>query len=269
MLETQIITQLTPEQEALILVYRRKWQKIALSTARINCQKAAEVVKAVYAAIGLSKLDVLFFNQLEFQAIATFKVSPNPGEILAEIARKLIQQWEPLTRQLAPSVFQTIETKLIFDDSSELKKQQWLSSESLWCQIWREWLYFVSHKLWDERLFQLWQPLIEQLENFNIFAFWNQLAEFGSYFDYCISVLNCKYDRDRWNLYQSVVHDCGWIFPFPDFCIVGDRPLKLSVDNSLCLHAEGEPAIQFSDGFSVYVNRGVRLAEEYGKLHPR
>ena len=231
-------------------------------------QKAAEVVKGIYAAIGLSEPDVLFFDQIEFQAIATFKTSPKPGEILAEIDRKLTQQWEPLTRQLAPSVFQKIESKLIFDDSSELKKQQWLSSESLWCQIWREWLHYVSHKLWDERLFHRWHPLLAQLENFNIFAFRFELAEFGSYFDYCISVLNCEYDRDRWNLYQSVVHDCGWIFPFPDFCIVGDRPSKLSVDHSLHLHAEREPAIQFSDGFSVCVHHGVRLAEEYGKLHP-
>ena len=47
---SQQITKLTPEQEALIPVYR-EWRAIALSTERIDREKAAEAVKAAYAAI--------------------------------------------------------------------------------------------------------------------------------------------------------------------------------------------------------------------------
>ena len=42
------IDKLTPEQEALIPVYRQKWKAIALSTEPIDRQKAAEVVKTAY-----------------------------------------------------------------------------------------------------------------------------------------------------------------------------------------------------------------------------
>ncbi|WP_375471116.1 hypothetical protein [uncultured Nostoc sp.] len=38
-----LIEKLTPEQEALIPVYREKWQKIALLTERIDREKAAEL----------------------------------------------------------------------------------------------------------------------------------------------------------------------------------------------------------------------------------
>ena len=47
-----LIEKLTPEQEALIPVYRQKWRAIALSTERIDREKAAEVVKAAYVFVG-------------------------------------------------------------------------------------------------------------------------------------------------------------------------------------------------------------------------
>ncbi|HEY9847999.1 MAG TPA: hypothetical protein V6D28_00960 [Leptolyngbyaceae cyanobacterium] len=47
-----------------------------------------------------------------------------------------------------------------------------------------------------------------------------------------------------------------------------DRPRILSFDNQNRLHAEGSPAIQYADGFSVYAYHGVSLPEKYGKLAP-
>jgi hypothetical protein len=47
-----LIEKLTPEQEALIPVYREKWRKIAFSIEPIDRQKAAEAVKAAYITKG-------------------------------------------------------------------------------------------------------------------------------------------------------------------------------------------------------------------------
>jgi hypothetical protein len=49
---------------------------------------------------------------------------------------------------------------------------------------------------------------------------------------------------------------------------VCDRPRILSFDNEQRLHAEGSPAIQFADGYSLYSYHGVTLPEKYGVLHP-
>jgi DNA-binding response OmpR family regulator len=46
------------------------------------------------------------------------------------------------------------------------------------------------------------------------------------------------------------------------------RFVKLSLDNQYRLHAEGSPAIQFADGWSIYAYHGVRLPEKYGKVYP-
>ena len=57
-----LIEKLTPEQEALIPVYREKWRAIALSTERIDREKAAEAVKAAYIAIdfGYEEPEIFF-----------------------------------------------------------------------------------------------------------------------------------------------------------------------------------------------------------------
>ncbi|MBD0345728.1 MAG: hypothetical protein ICV55_07910 [Coleofasciculus sp. C3-bin4] len=58
---THIVTKLTPEQEALIPVYREKWRAIALSTEPIERQEASATVKAAYAAIDKQEPEILFF----------------------------------------------------------------------------------------------------------------------------------------------------------------------------------------------------------------
>lgn len=55
-----LIEKLTPEQEALIPVYRQKWRAIALSTDRIDREKAAEAIKAAYIAIRKQEPEIIF-----------------------------------------------------------------------------------------------------------------------------------------------------------------------------------------------------------------
>ncbi len=91
----------------------------------------------------------------------------------------------------------------------------------------------------------------------------------GSCFDFKFSVLNLEPESSKkWEIFQSIVKSCGWIFPFEEMCFVCDRPQILSFDSQNRLHAEGSPAIQFADGFSLYCHHGVLLPEQYGKVHP-
>jgi hypothetical protein len=55
---------------------------------------------------------------------------------------------------------------------------------------------------------------------------------------------------------------CSFIWQFEKVCIVCDRPGKLSFNRDNMLHAEGESAIQFTDGYSVYAYQGTHLREE-------
>jgi hypothetical protein len=94
-------------------------------------------------------------------------------------------------------------------------------------------------------------------------------AAYGSFLDFCISVLNLPHSYGRnWIVFQSIVRDCGLIYPYDKVCIVCEKPIALSVDSNHRLHAEGTPAVQFADGVSIYAYHGVILPEWYGRLHP-
>lgn len=73
------IESLTPEQEALIPVYREKWKASALSTEPINHQKASEAVKVAYATIGKEEPEILFFDS-PYAILSTF-----PGQLKRQL----------------------------------------------------------------------------------------------------------------------------------------------------------------------------------------
>ena len=54
-----MIEQLTPQQQALIGVYREKWRRIALSTESIDREEAAKSVIFAYAAIGYKEPQII------------------------------------------------------------------------------------------------------------------------------------------------------------------------------------------------------------------
>lgn len=92
----------------------------------------------------------------------------------------------------------------------------------------------------------------------------------ASWLDFCISEGQYDFGFQRQeSIFLSLIKYCGWIFPFENICIVCDRPIKLSFDNQNRLHAEeGEPAIRYADGYSLYSYHGVMLPGKYAKLHP-
>lgn len=86
--------------------------------------------------------------------------------------------------------------------------------------------------------------------------------------DFCFSVLQIPGDLTIWEAWTSIATECGWIFADDDICLVCDRPRILSMDSENRLHAEGEPAMQFADGYSLYAYHGVIIPEKYGTVHP-
>jgi hypothetical protein len=75
-------------------------------------------------------------------------------------------------------------------------------------------------------------------------------------FDFCISVLKLHYDKKKWTVIQQLVQNCGFLLQYENVCVACDRPSKLSFDAENLLHADGEPALQFADGYSIFAIHG-------------
>lgn len=275
------ITELTPEQEALIPVYREKWRAIALSTEPIDRQKATEAIKAVWGWIYYSEPpEILFFD--------------SPFAALNYIAKELLFNPDSeLTKQLRENIDMDIETSerpdSLMDNVMQCNLKELYNEldENLYLDLWWEELGNYLDAQITERVYIFIEQLLtsklgEDISKLLIKYLCNglknrrfggvipeKLAGDASLFEFGIYELNCCESlQESWLQFQLIIKNCGWIFPFHGICLVCDRPRIISFDNQQELHAEGAPAIQFADGYSLYAYHGVTLPEEYGTLHP-
>ncbi|MDZ7965069.1 MAG: hypothetical protein RM368_08845 [Nostoc sp. DedSLP03] len=261
-----MIYTLTPEQEALIPVYREKWRAIALSTERIDREKAAEAVKATYVLIGMEEPEIVFYD------------SPNAALIttLSKLSQERGSDWDGWDLWGELCIYDLPPLNVCYDLEDELYKQ---IARELYSLLRFELKTKLENSINNcNHCWELWSELDKELESqlqLEVENAKDDCIEYeisacrASFNDFCISVLNCVYDRVKWNSFESVVKECGWIFAGKYICIVCDRPLHLRFDNQNRLHAEGEPAIEFTDGYSLYSYHGVTLPEKYGKIHPQ
>lgn len=230
---TTKINNLTPEQEALIPVYRDKWRAIALSTERINRQTSTNTVKIAYQLLGQKEPKILFFD--------------SPCQALKQLEVLSVEQPLISIKRLAGIL------------PNQLRGQL---SPSLWTYLWRR----LGYLLCAEVIHQVVHPIIGMIEkksghdlNREIYEQLTLISAVGDViiFDFLISSLSCKYCCfDEWKALQAIISYCPWIFSVQETCLICDRPTKISFDSENRLHAEGEPAIRFADGFSVYAHHG-------------
>jgi hypothetical protein len=248
------IDKLTPEQEALIPVYREKWRTIALSTERIDFQKAEDAVKAAYNIIG-KKTPKILFSSSPYAALNTILSQLDTHQPMQQlqwqlanlfgdtVSRELLKLDGQLLNQLSSQLDNQLEDQL-YRQLGNLFGNPLEKPRGLFPQIGSK-VRHLENKLWKQFKMQIGYAATSFIET----EIWACKA---SVYNFCISVLNCAVDLEKWEVFQVVVKDCGWIYPCEKICIVCDRPIKVSFDNEQPLHAEGEPIIQFADGFSVY-----------------
>ncbi|AVH72778.1 hypothetical protein NLP_4346 [Nostoc sp. 'Lobaria pulmonaria (5183) cyanobiont'] len=302
-----LIEKLTPEQEALIPVYREKWRAIALSTERIDREKAAESVKVVYAAFGVEVPEIVFcdspyaafseifldkFDQLiqklEFPIISRLNKSSvsrirKQEKVFQPLPELLGKQIDFFHEVMNSPIFQTIDTKILYNCLYlELDSNGWDYGHGLFythlqpeliTKIYEK-LHQPGTKLHNRIGKRLWFFLRKSLGSHIGNVYWkswqpDKNATVASVYDFYFKVLNFDYDVKKFQHFQSLIIECGWIFGFEKVAIICDRPLHLRFDNQNRLHAEGEPAIEFTDGYSLYSSHGVTLPEKYGKIHPQ
>ena len=260
-----LISQLAPEQKALIPVYQEKWERIILSTKAINYQKAAEAIKVAYATVEREKPIVIFCSS-PFAALSRI--------IEIQLSIQFGDRLEALTELYFDPYFQPM-----FRVGYEIQKIYRENYRDIWslmewhCKVLSKIQVIYRLKMTDKLRNISEDELKFYLHKYRKNSYLYPVNYAGNYIsgkvelwsgavDYCVDVLNL-YDRKKWQVILSLIEECGWIFAFEGIAIVCDRPIKISLDSNDYLHAEGEPAIQFADGYSMYFHGGVELPEKY------
>jgi len=211
------VKKLTPEQAALIPVYRQKWRARSLSTGPINRSHALEMIKVGACAIGLKAPEIIFVDRPYEAADTILSRFDNPSsELRSQFETKLRSQLEKKLRsylrsQLESELQNQLPTKLEQRIYTQLKTQLWEPERNyLAGEIASQ---LPPEQVIDEGSGDIhWQTLGKQFSNCIQPKLW---AAYGSLLDFCISVLNLPHSYARnWIVFQSIVRDCGLIYPF-------------------------------------------------------
>ncbi len=232
---SHLILELTKEQEALIPVARQKWKGMIFQTDEIDRLRVTETVQAAYAAIGSTAPEIVFCSS-PHAALVEHQVGNQGEEQVGEELDGRFDRllWSDLENELESQLGFKLEKRLTRELNQELKQMYFNSGESK-----------LSTRLGSE------YDIID-LGWFVQPAWW---ACAGAYIDFCVSVLNCVHNPEKWRIFQALVQHCGWIFPYTKVCYVCERPVSLfvPVDEDDCLTNLNEPLIQFADGFSLFL----------------
>lgn len=203
-----LIEKLTPEQEALIPVYRQKWRAIALSTEKINKKKAVKSVNKAYALNDLAKPEIIFIDSPAAISSIWFNVWI---ELRGELDNYLSSQFR---NQLEKSLWNLISAKLFSAINTDQKILIDLYSS-------------LEYSIVQQRF------KVDGYKNFEP-KYW---LAYSCLFDFCISVLNCAYPARHLQAVQDVAEYCGLIFCSESLVVICERPTKISFDNQNRLHA--------------------------------
>src|SRR6476469_1426791 len=243
-----------------------RFQRLTLSTRPIDAEKATEAIKVAYATIGLEEPEIIICSSPRDAYLQIFNLpkrdrSQNCSDEWDSnrLGEKLDWKW------MSPSIVREFANPLVWKyelDSMTIESEADSTLSSLMYELADS--YVRSERMmgnvFPDHLFDLTSPETPTTLFKEIY-----LTE------WYISSLGVNVSQKAKEILRSqklLFEHCGWIFPFEKFCAVCDRPRHLRFDSQHRLHAEGEPAIEFADGWNFYYYHGVRLPEEYGKVHP-
>ncbi|BAU67297.1 hypothetical protein STA3757_47080 [Stanieria sp. NIES-3757] len=244
---------LSLEQQLYISQCREKWEKVAISTKSIDRQDITQTIQSAYQLISTQQPEIIFFssplamiqqvnNWLENDLI--FEAETKLGDLFNELYQ---ETEDALIEQLGEDIYEDIIAKLV------------RPIEFHGTEIWRGIATTFNQK---NRL--LWNSLVND---------WTDITEidasYASLLDFYFSVLNCQRSKPQiWQIYHNLILSCGWSLLGKKYCLICEKPQIITWDERRLLHGEGKPAIEFSDGFSIYAYHQIILPEKYGKVHP-
>jgi hypothetical protein len=265
-----MVTELTPEQEAAIPFYQQKWQNISRSTEPINRDRVLSILKDIndFHLEGDLFPEIIFFDspfaafnsELEKMLAADFENTTDDeassiiyeGQFICGEGLLRMDLWFGLDLEFssnyldpmsAYNIDQFLRNKLIDQEGGKQHEVIWL--------FLKEWL--------RERLCQNIDRSSEASISFwcNFMDLDSEWLTYAGLFDFYINELKYPHDHKEWEIYKKVLSECGsWFLPSSRHWVICDRPIRLLFDEENNLHAEGEPAIEYSDGFALYIEHG-------------
>lgn len=247
------IRKLTPDQIARFAEWTEQWIKIGLSTEPADFDKAIDAALRVYKLANLKK------------PMIVLRVSSPYG---ATLGGRLA--WAMLRELENPHVASQVESQVKSQVASQVKSQVawkvWSRVESqVKSQVWSQVGSQVESQVWSQVKSQVESQVASQVGSAATNGYHGSLyAGWAAYISFLRDV--CGWENavlDRFEIDETLVRNCGWVWWHENILAVSDRPLSISRDAEGRLHSETGPSIAYRDGWQLHHWHGVSVPEEW------
>jgi hypothetical protein len=101
-------------------------------------------------------------------------------------------------------------------------------------------------------------PSMSEKQIFSDMVYGFQDAYWLGFYEYFFEVFNIEECGKLKGLIELAKYS-GWLSMYEDTVVFQDRPMAIRLDDQNRTHCETGPAIEYSDGFGIYVWHGVRI----------
>lgn len=254
-----MINSLTPLQEKQLIEFREKWLKIGLCCDPADKPLAEKALTKIYK--NFLNLDTPYFWWVDSPLMANLIIAilrkSSNGEVKENLRVNLQENlgenlWANLEANLRANLWENLRANL---------------GENLVANLWENLGENLRANFWENLVANLRVNLRENLCEPTYWwgqqdASWIAFYLFPRYFlegiDYG------KDNNENLETWADYAKSCNWVWFFKDICFVSDRPTKIKKDNETRLHADGEMACEYRDGYGIYCYHGVNLPTKYG-----
>jgi len=247
-----VITQLTPEQEALTDTVREEWLNWLFSLAPLDREKATNGIEFMYRLANLKKPTVIevdspFACQVAASMLPHLRAAEN---VWADVWKQIREQvwdhvWEQVGNQVRDHVWEQV--------GKQVRGHVW---DHVWDQVGKQVRDHVWEQVKSPMTYRepLWVSSIGWLD-------WAAWSDFYSRIGVATEIEKAERLRDY---LRSGVWYC---IPLKGVAIVCGPPLMCKRDSEHRLHCEDGPAMAWPDGWAMWRWHGFSVTEKF-IMHP-
>lgn len=246
----KVITELTPEQEALLPLFMEEWMGVNTDTEPADRPRAEAAISGLYRVANYAPPRFIWYDS----PLGAYNAINDglPGEALDDT---LDHELRDYTKS---RIFKSL------DPSDSLRPAQWFlddlrtQAESLmYDPLGRAFPWEMESILCGELRGPHWRPYFHN-------PWGQQEASWIAVYRF-FQALGVGFEGKGLHLlhlWEEVLRSCFWWWPFAATCFVSDRPMRLILDPTYRFHCPDGAVIAFRDGWEVFRWRGLGVPRE-------
>jgi hypothetical protein len=251
LLQTRRLERLSPGALQRIAEYRAKWGRISAETSPADRSVVTRSVIEAYRAAGLAEPEVVWCaGPLE---LASRCREMRRGTLGPSVRREVYDQ--PLAKVISCAesrVSLGVRHAVINGTRSSAPGAQTVNE--------------VVYAAVDDSAPSLWSRLRRGWRTGGFYRFRDSGWSYPDYAwlaacDYFISLCPEVIEVPGIEPVLAIAAGSGWVVPFAHVCWIGERPATIRRDDRGRLHSREGPALQYRDGLTIYMWKGVQVPD--------